>query len=520
MKSKTVLVTGATGYVGGRLVPQLLESGYRVRVMGRSLTKLKCRPWGSDPNIEFAQADILDVIGLTRAAEGCWAAFYLVHSMNDQQKDFSGTDRKAAQNMVKAAAAGGVQRIVYLGGLGEAHTMSKHLRSRMEVAAILQGGPVPATFLRAAMILGSGSASFEMLRYLVERLPVMTAPKWVRTPVQPIAIRNVLRYLQGCLEHDEMVGQTFDIGGPEILTYRRLFEIYAEEAGLPRRWVIELPVLTPRLSSYWIHLVTPVPSSIARPLAEGLSTPVVCEDNRIHSIISQDLLTCREAIRIALANTRRQSVETCWSDAGPLRAPEWLYCGDAPYAGGTVLESGYRVVVDAAAEEVWKPVQHIGGENGYYFAQFLWFLRGLMDRLVGGAGLKRGRRHPEDLHPGDALDFWRVLEVEEAKRLVLLSEMRVPGEATLEFNLHPLGPSRTELQQLSRFLPKGLFGLLYWYGLYPFHQWIFKGMLKKISRAAKGSILEGPQRFAPGSHHVCAFDAGTREGEKRHKPGP
>ena len=516
MDPRPVLVTGATGYVGGRLVPQLLSSGYRVRVIGRSLSKLKCRPWASDPKVEFAQADVLDEASLIRGAQGCRAAFYLVHSMNPQQKDFAKADRKAAQNMVKAAGAGGLERVIYLGGLGgEGKTLSKHLRSRMEVAAILQAGPVPTTFLRAAMILGSGSASFEMLRYLVERLPVMTTPRWVQTLVQPIAVRNVLNYLQGCLEHDEVIGQTFDIGGPDVLSYHHLIDIYAEEAHLPRRRIIALPVLTPRLSSYWVHLVTPVPASIAKPLAEGLSTPVVCQENRIRSIIPQDLLSCRDAIRMALTNIRRQQVETCWSDAGELRAPEWLYCGDAPYAGGTVFESGYRAVVQAPAAEVWKPIKKIGGDTGYYFAGFLWFLRGLLDRLVGGVGLRRGRRHPEDLYPGDALDFWRVLELEESRRLVLLAEMKVPGEATLEFNLHPLGPGRTELQQLSRFLPRGLFGILYWYALYPFHQLIFKGMLKNISLAAGGSLLERPQRFAPRMHHVCTIDPRKPEGEKK-----
>ena len=507
MESKPVLVTGGTGYVGGRLVPQLLSSGYRVRVIGRSLSKLRCRPWGSDPNIELVQADVLDEEALTRAAEGCWAAFYLVHSMNPRTKDFARTDRAAAKNMVKAAAAARLRRIVYLGGLGmDDPSLSEHLRSRTEVAKILQGGPVPATFLRAAMILGSGSASFEILRYLVERLPVMTTPRWVRTPVQPIAIRNVLHYLQGCLEHDEVEGGTFDIGGPDVLTYHRLMQIYAEEAGLRKRWVVPVPILTPRLSSYWIHLVTPVPASLARPLTDGLRNPVVCQENRIQSIVPQPLLSCREAIRLALEKVKQQQIDTCWTDAGAPRVPEWSYCGDAPYAGGTVLECGYRALLKASAEQVWKPVKGIGGKRGWYFADSLWWLRGMMDRLAGGVGLRRGRRHPEELYAGDALDFWRVLEVDDRKRLLLLAEMKLPGEAILEFQIHALGEDRTEIQQLSRFLPRGLFGMLYWYGLYPFHQWIFKGMLKKIGCAVGRPVLEGPERFAPGRHHVCSFD--------------
>jgi uncharacterized protein YbjT (DUF2867 family) len=514
-KENPVLVTGATGYVGGRLVPQLLASGYRVRVVGRSISKLRCRPWGEDPNIEIAQGDVLDIASLSRASAGCWAAFYLVHSMNPQTKDFARTDRAAAQNMVQAAAAAGLDRIIYLGGLGtDDPRLSKHLRSRIEVARILQEGPVPATFLRAAMILGSGSASFEILRYLVERLPVMTTPRWVRTPAQPIAIRNVLNYLQGCLEKDAVKGKTFDIGGPDVLAYQELMGIYAEEAGLPKRWIIPIPLLTPKLSSYWIHLVTPVPAALARPLTEGLKNPVVCQENSIRSIIPQQLLSCREAIGLALERVQQERIETCWSDAGSPPAPEWTYCGDASYAGGTVLESGYRAVVAATPGEVWKVVKGIGGSRGWYFADALWWLRGVMDRLVGGVGLRRGRRHPDQLFPGDALDFWRVLELEDRKRLLLLAEMKLPGEALLEFQIHPAGEKGTEILQLSRFLPRGVLGMLYWYGLYPFHQWIFKGMVREIVRAPGKPVLEEPARFAPGRHHACVFDPRKTRGKR------
>jgi hypothetical protein len=286
-------------------------------------------------------------------------------------------------------------------------------------------------------------------------------------------------------------------------------EIYAEEAGLPARWVVPVPLLTPRLSSYWIHLVTPVPASIAKPLAEGLRNRVVCQENRIRSIIPQELITCREAIRFALDKIKQQRIETCWTDAGSSLIPEWVHCGDAPYAGGTILESGYRTVLKASPEEVWKPIRQIGGQTGWYFADFLWLLRGSVDRLIGGIGLRRGRRHPYELHTGDALDFWRVLDIEEHQRLLLLGEMKLPGEAILEFRIHPMGDSRTELQQYSRFLPKGLFGILYWYAFYPFHQWIFKGMLRKIADATGKRVIEGPERFAPGRHHVCHFDPRT-----------
>ncbi len=496
MRPEPVLVTGSTGYVGGRLIPQLLESGYRVRALGRSVAKLKGRPWAGHPNVELATGDVLDVDSLVKAATGCWAAFYLVHSMVADPKGYTETDRQAAHNMVKAAAAAGMDRIIYLGGLGGAEDphLSKHLRSRYEVARILQSGPVPATFLRAAMILGSGSASFEIMRYLVDRLPVMITPRWVSNPVQPIAIRNVLGYLQGCLEHDEVKGQTFDIGGPEVVTYRKLFDIYADEAGLPHRLVIPVPVLTPKLSSYWIHLVTPVPASIARPLAEGLRNPVICQENRIRQIIPQELLDCRTTIKLALERVEQQRVDTCWMDASQAVPPEWLYCGDVAYAGGTILELAYGVVLAATPEEVWQPLARIGGKTGWYFGTRLWQFRGWFDRVIGGIGFRGGRRHPTDIRPGDALDFWRVLEVEPAHRLQLLAEMKLPGEAILEFHITPLSEGRTALVQRARFLPKGLGGIIYWYLLDPWHRWVYKGMLRAIAQATGKAIIQGPER--------------------------
>jgi uncharacterized protein YbjT (DUF2867 family) len=496
MDEKKILVTGATGYVGGRLVPQLLQAGYRVRALGRSVSKLKGRPWGSHPLVELAAGDVLDRESLIKACEGVWAAFYLVHSMNADPKGYTETDRRAAQNMVEAAAKAGLNRMIYLGGLGRQDDprLSEHLRSRHEVAHILQSGKVSTTFLRAAMILGAGSASFEILRYLVERLPVMITPAWVNSRVQPIGIRNVLNYLQGCLEHDEVLGQTFDIGGPEVVTYRRLFQTYAEEARLQKRLIITVPFFTPRLSSYWIHLITPIPSSIARPLAEGLRNAVICQDNRIRDIIPQELLDCRQTIRLALERVQQQQVDTCWMDASAAASvpQEWIYCGDTPYSGGTSLELGYRIQIQASMPEVWEPVIRIGGRNGWYFGTVLWKIRGWVDRLIGGIGFRAGRRHPSELRPGDALDFWRVLEVNPPEHLLLLAEMKLPGEALLEFRLKQLENGVTELQQLSRFLPRGLGGLLYWYGLDPFHRLLYPNMLKAIAWATGKPVVKGP----------------------------
>jgi uncharacterized protein YbjT (DUF2867 family) len=507
MIEKPVLVAGATGYVGGRLVPRLLSAGYRVRALGRSVEKLACRPWGRDPNVELAQGDVLDAGSMERAADGCGAAFYLVHSMTAQKKAYARADRTGAQNMVSAAAAGGLGRIIYLSGLGDPDDagLSPHLRSRHEVETILSDGPVPVVVLRAAMILGSGSASFEMLRYLTERLPVMITPRWVHTPCQPIAIRDILAYLMGSLIRDDLPAGTYDIGGPDVLSYREIIDIYSEEAGLARRRIIPVPLLTPKLSAYWIHLITPVPADIAQPLAEGLAVPVVCRDNRIQDRIPLPLTSCREAIRIALERVRQNMVETCWSDAGTLTPPEWAFCGDADYSGGTVLECGYRIRIDAPPETVWDPVIRMGGETGYYFGDSLWWLRGGLDRLAGGMGLRRGRRHPTELQVGDALDFWRVMVLEPPRRLILLAEMKMPGEALLEIRINPLGDGTSEFEFLSRFLPRGLAGMLYWWTLYPFHQWIFRGMQKAIARAAGRPILSGPRRFTPKIPDACTF---------------
>lgn len=506
MESRPVLVIGATGYVGGRLIPRLLEAGYRVRAMARNIEKLTCRPWASHPLLEVAEGDVLELESLKSASQGCWAAFYLVHSMiSASTGKFPEADRTGASNMVVAAAAAGLDRIIYLGGLGSKDdpTLSEHLRSRHEVAWILQSGPVPTTFLRAAMILGSGSASFEMLRYLVERLPIMLTPPWVHTRVQPIAIRNVLNYLQGCLERDATKGETFDIGGPDVLTYEDLIQIYAEVSGLPKRVIIPVSFLSPHVSALWIHLVTPIPSSIALPLGEGLLNEVVCKDVRIRSIIPQRLLTCRETVELALQRVEQQTIETCWTDAGEILPPEWTYCGDAEYAGGTILECGSRIVLQATPDEVWRPISEIGGTTGWYFANPLWTFRGWLDRFVGGTGLNRGRRNPKDLYMGDALDFWRVLDVKAPYQLVLLSEMKTPGEAILEFKITPMGKDVTELKQVSRFVPRGLLGMAYWYGLFAFHGWIFGGMLRNVARQVGKPIVKGPERFTPKIHQAC-----------------
>jgi uncharacterized protein YbjT (DUF2867 family) len=508
---RPVLVIGATGYVGGRLVPRLLEAGYRVRAVTRSLAKLGCRPWTQDPRCEVVQGDVLARHSIMEAARGCGVLYYLASPRNTATGGAPGADRLAAQNVVSAAGACHLERIIYLGGpeREDSTIRTADERSQGQVARILREGAVPATILRAAMILGSGSVSFEILRYLVERQRVMVIPRWAGTPCQPIAIRDVLHYLLGCLERAETVGQSYDIGGPDILSCRRLMEICREEAGIPERKAISIPLVIPRLSAAWIHLVTPVPASLARPFIEVLRHPAVCREHRIRAIMPRQLLGSREAIRAALERSRHHQVETCWADAGAISPPEWASCGDAEYAGGTILQCGYRMRLKAAPETIWPLITRVGGRTGWYYGNFLWHLRGWLDRCMGGIGLRGGRRHPVELYVGDALDFWRVLEIESPKRLLLLAEMMVPGEALLEFRVEPWGNGESEVLQLSRFLPRGLGGILYWYTLYPFHQWIFRGMLDTIARSCQAPVVRGVERFTPKLQPSCRITSGT-----------
>jgi uncharacterized protein YbjT (DUF2867 family) len=480
---KPMLVTGATGYIGGRLVPRLLEAGYKVRCLAREPRKLSDRPWAGSPNVEIIRCDIDDPDALRAAMEGCCAAYYLVHSMMVAGADYRERDRVLALGFAKTAEAAGLERIIYLGGLGEiGDKLSEHLASRREVETALASGCVPVTIFRAAMIIGSGSASFEILRYLVERLPIMITPKWVSTESQPIAIRNVLHYLVACLDEPATVGKTFDIGGPDIMTYREIMQTMAQALGLRKRLVIPVPVLTPRLSSLWIHLVTPLSHRIARPLAEGLRNRVVCRDNEAHRLMPQRLLTVRESIDAALGKLEAHEVETSWSDAGPLP-------GDPDWSGGKVFVDRRTIQTMAGADTVFRAICRIGGGQGYYAADWLWHLRGALDRLFGGPGLRRGRRDPEKVGYGEALDFWRVTGIEPNRRLELRAEMKLPGEASLEFEVqpHPEDAHRSVVVQTARFKPRGLLGLAYWYAVLPLHSIVFSGMLKGIRHAAEGS---------------------------------
>ncbi|CAM5681781.1 SDR family oxidoreductase [Streptomyces fumanus] len=482
------LVTGATGYIGGRLVPELLAAGHRVRCLARSPGRLRDHPWAGDA--EVVRGDVTDPDSTAAAMRGVDVAYYLVHALGTGA-GFEETDRRAARLFGERARAAGVRRVVYLGGLTPAgvpeRSLSPHLRSRAEVGRILLASGVPTTVLRAAVVIGSGSASFEMLRYLTERLPVMVTPSWVHTRIQPVAVRDVLRTLVGSARMPEDVSRAFDIGGPDVLTYRQMMERYAAVAGLPRRLVVSVPVLTPRLSGYWVGLVTPVPASIARPLAESLRHEVVCREHDIARYVPDPPggpVGFDDSLRLALRRVREARVTTRWSSASVPGAPSDPLPTDPDWAGGSLYTDHRAVPVDASREDLWRVIEGIGGEHGWYSFPLAWAVRGGLDRLAGGVGLRRGRRDATRLRAGDSLDFWRVEEIERGRLLRLRAEMRVPGAAWLEMYAETDEGGRTRYRQRALFHPHGLLGHLYWWAVAPFHAVVFGGMARNIARAA------------------------------------
>jgi uncharacterized protein YbjT (DUF2867 family) len=392
-------------------------------------------------------------------------------------------ERAIAENFRLAAERAGVRRIVYLGGLGDDRAdLSAHLRSRHDVGNVLAAGPIECVELRAAVVIGSGSASFEMLRYLTEVLPVMVTPKWVRTKCQPISIRDVLRYLVATVEHPAPLSGVLEIGGPDVVSYAELMALYATAADLPKRRLIPVPVLTPRLSSLWVGLVTPVPAQIARPLVDSLVNAVVVTDHRAEELFPFERVPLLDAIRLAIRSTARGDVPTKFDDAS---SPVWQAASTDPsWTGGTELTDVRTMLTTATPHAAWRAVCRVGGERGWYSGELLWRLRGLADRLVGGPGLRRGRRDPDHLAVGEPLDWWRVRDLEADRRLVLHAEMRLPGEAWLEWEIEPADDG-SRIVQTARFRPKGLFGRLYWYGVLPFHALVFPGLLDGIRRDAE-----------------------------------
>lgn len=488
----TVLVTGATGYIGGRLVPELLAAGHEVRCLVRTPSKLASATFADD--VTVVQGSIDDPAAVGEAMDGADAAYFLVHSMG-ATGDFAAADRAHATVFAEVAErTPSMERIIYLGGLGQDDDdLSPHLASRHEVGRILAAGATPVTELRAAVIIGSGSASFEMLRNLVEVLPAMVTPRWVDTKVQPIAIRDVLHALVHVLDRPDTAGRICEIGGPDVLTYREMMQTYAEVAGLRPRLVVPVPVLSPSLSSRWVGLVTPLPGDLARPLVDSLVNEVVVTDHEVDLFDDHEPISFRRALELALRRVEDLDVRTRWSDATlPGRTPADPLPSDPDWSGGTVLVDEQTARVEAPADAVFRAATGIGGARGWYVADLLWSVRGLADRLVGGPGMRRGRRHPDDLRVGDALDFWRVEAIEPSRLLRLRAEMHLPGEAWLEWQVDQEGTDAV-IHQRAIFVPRGLFGRAYWYALVPFHRLIFRRLAEAIAeRGRRASVVSSP----------------------------
>jgi uncharacterized protein YbjT (DUF2867 family) len=464
-----ILVTGATGYVGSRLVPELLHSGHAVRCLVRKLTSQRKI---SLAGAEYVEADVMNLGTLDPALRDIEVAYYLIHSMGTKEGGFEESDRTAARNFAIAASRAGVKRVIYLGGLGsDAISASTHLKSRLETGATLREFGPPLTEFRAGIIVGNGSVSFELIRYLTERLPLMICPRWVVSRVQPIGIDDVLKYLVAALVEIESVGRVVEIGGSSLETYRSMMLIYAKTRNL-KRWLVQVPFLTPRLSSYWLRLVTPLPSSITRPLIEGLRTEVVCKNDLAQQIFLQ---------------IRPESYETSVEKAANRTIPDESFKADLGFERkhasvrreGLICDS-WQIRTRSSTERVFAVVDSLGGKNGWLYSNFLWQLRGWIDRVFGGNGMKLGRRSKGALAPGDYVDFWQVESVVPARELTLRAEMKVPGRAWLMFEFFPEAEGATLLRCNAWFEPRGLAGEIYWWGLYPVHLMIFRGLMAAI----------------------------------------
>jgi len=470
-----VLVFGASGYVGTWLVPRLQAEPLRLRAAARRLDVLRARAW---EGVELVAADALDPDTLVPALEGVDIAYYLVHSMG-AGAGFGALDLEAAGHFAAAAEAAGVRRIVYLGGLVPEDADSEHIRSRAQTGDRLRQGAVPVTEIRAGIIVGPGSAAFEVMRDLVLHLPVMTTPRWVRATSPPIALDNLLEYLVRVPFLAAAAGKVFDAGGPEIVTYETIMRQLADAAGKRRPLILPVPVLTPRLSSYWLALVTAVPSNVARALIGGLKHDFTADDAELRHLVPQRLLTVRESIDAAFAAEREHRVAARWREgAFPLRDERHDVAWYAKQAGGEA-DSG------APPEAVWAQVAAIGGENRYYFANWLWTIREFLDWCVGGPGLSRGRRDPDELRLGDAIDSWNTLGVDPPRRLTLKMGMKAPGSGILEFDIRPRPEGGSRVRATAYWHPRGFWGLAYWYALVPAHGFLFRGWTRAIARRAE-----------------------------------
>ncbi len=487
MPEKLVLVTGATGYIGGRLVRELLADGVNVRILVRDPDKTIGHSWADKVEVQVGDASSLS--DLKSALHGVDTSYYLLHSLN-AGANFEEVEHDMATSFAQAAREENVKQIVYLGGINNDIAQSKHLSSRANVGEVLRGSGVSTIELRAGMVLGSGSASFEMLRHLTHRLPIMTTPKWINNRTHPIAVRDVLWYLKGCAKLPQPVSGIYDIGGPDTLTYAQLMQEFAKASGLPKRIIISIPVLTPTLASHWIGLVTPLPRPLAKNLVQSLISEVVADPNKsIAQLIPPPpggTLSVPAAIKLALQRVNNAQVDTRWSDAKDPNSPWNKSITDPDWAGVPTHQDEREIETDVPAANVWSRIEAIGGETGWYGADWLWTIRGLIDTIIGGAGLRRGRRDPLKLRAGESLDFWRVEAIDHGRYLRLIAEMKLPGEAWLEFEIQPAShPNKLLIKQTATFVPKGLLGHLYWYAITPFHFLVFPTMIRNIEKSAR-----------------------------------
>lgn len=476
-----ILLTGTTGYIGKRLLPLLIGLGHEVICCVRDKKRFPPELLSKYPGIRLFEVDFLKDIPSPEALNGIDAAYYLIHSMSANTSDFEQMEALSAHNFVKLINQTQARQVIYLGGIDNNETLSKHLRSRQKVEKILRTGNVPVTAIKAGIIVGSGSASFEIIRDLVEKLPVMITPRWLNTRSQPVAVRNVMEFLTGVLLRSDTFDKSFDIGGPEVLTYKEMLLQYAEVRGL-KRYISTVPVMTPRLSSYWLYFVTSTSYQLAVNLVNSMKVEVIARSNELEKLLNIQPITYREAVRMAFQRIEQNMVVSSWKDALISSSSDnsLLAHFNVPVFG--CYRDHREVPIPGDAGAVLDNIWAIGGGRGWYYADWLWQLRGFLDKLQGGVGLRRGRTSPTSIHTGDTVDFWRVLAADrENKRLLLYAEMKLPGEAWLEFKIVTKG-TETRLLQTATFRPKGLAGRLYWYSVMPFHFFVFRGMARNLIR--------------------------------------
>jgi uncharacterized protein YbjT (DUF2867 family) len=475
-----ILLTGANGYIGMRLLPILLAEGNEVVCLVRDERRFVLESDFGD-KVQLVTGDLLKAETLERIPDDIDAAYYLVHSMAASGEDFAELELQSAQNFVEAIRQTRCKQLIYLTGIANDEDLSKHLNSRLAVEEVLKKSSIAYTILRAAIIIGSGSASFEIIRDLAEKLPIMIAPKWVRTKCQPIAIRDVLGYLSGVLANKKAYNEVFDIGGPDILSYKHMLLGYAKSRGL-KRYILTVPVLTPRLSSLWLNLVTAVPFSLARSLVDSMKNEVICANDDIKKVVPRNCLSYEEALKLAFEKIEQNSIVSSWKDALNRGYLETSFMDQVKVPQNGTVEYKVKMPFDRKAEEVFNNIWSIGGSRGWYYLDWMWSFRGFLDKVFGGVGTRRGRTSNTNLQAGDVLDFWRVLLADKSnKRLLLYAEMKVPGEAWLEFKVIQYH-GKSYLSQIATFRPNGLFGRMYWYAMYPFHLFIFDGMAKRITQ--------------------------------------